>query len=135
MRKSTSVLLEFASAVRIGSSSEANVDGKFSLQRPKMPQRARVLPSSFLAPFLTSIIEKMRMRLNSPRLPVREISRGGTDRPRYTAGALAHGIRDPLASLPPEFGIVSAHMTFEVTPVVRSISADTTRFSNQANAG
>src|SRR5262245_28141350 len=135
MRKSTSVLLEFASAVRIGSSSEAKVDAKFSLQRPKMPQRARVFPSSFLAPFLMSIIEKTRMRLNSPRLPLNESSRGGTDRPRYTAGALAQETREPLASLPPEFGIVSEHMTFEITPVARSMSADTTRFSNQANAG
>src|SRR3954447_11861421 len=135
MKKSTRLLFEFACAVRLASSSAAKVDGKFSLQRPKMPQRARVLPSSFLWPFLMSIIENTRKRLNSPRFPLNDTSRGGTERPRYTAGASsefpnmpsapAHG-RGAPPSFPPDFASVSEHMTFDVAPVVRLMSADTT---------
>src|SRR5881397_1344293 len=87
MRKSTRLLLELASAARIESTDAANVERKFSWQRPKIPHRTRVLPSSFFWPFLTSIIEKMWKRLKNVRLPLNENSRGGTERPRYTIGA------------------------------------------------
>src|SRR5512138_2254472 len=141
MRKSTRLLLEFDSAVRIGSSSDANVLAKFSLHRPKIPPRTRVLLSIFFAPFLTSTSEKTWKRFKRLSVPLNDSSRGGTERPRYTIGAssavpyLPSGpvhSRGVPPSLPCDPGMVSAHITFEVAPVVRSIVADTTRFSNHA---
>src|SRR5436305_3089407 len=144
MRKSSRLLQELASAARIESTDAANVERKFSWQRPKMPQRTRVLPSIFFWPFLTSIIEKMWKRLKNVRLPLKENSRGGTERPRYTIGASsavpylpsrpAHR-RGVPPSLPCEPGIVSEHITLLIAPVCRLIVDDTTRFSYQLNAG
>jgi len=99
-----------------------------------MPQRTRVLPSSFLWPFFTSNMVNTWKRSSSVSVPLNDISRGGTDRPMYTSGAFAHGTPGPLGfSAPP--GSVSAHMRFDATPVVRLNDVDTRRFSNQANAG
>src|SRR4051812_3018963 len=101
-----------------------------------MPHRARVLPSSFVPPFLMSIIEKTCNRLNNLRFPENDISRGGTERPRYTLGASSESPYRPLApaqgrgrppSLPPEPGSVSEHIGLEVAPVCRLIVVDTTR--------
>src|SRR5687768_7634548 len=97
-----------------------------------MPHRARVLPSSLWCPRFTSIIEKTRKRFSSVSVPLNESSRGGTDRPMYTRGAVPHGLADPASSRPPEPGIVSAHIRFDATPVVRLYDVLTRRFSNQA---
>src|SRR4051812_21137802 len=115
------------------SSSAAYTAGKFSLQRPKMPQRARVLPSSFLWPFFTSIIEKTCRRVKRLSVPLNDSSRGGTERPRYTMGAVAHGTTDSFSL--PVTGSASEHIGFEVAPVVRLYVTLRTRRSNQANAG
>src|SRR4029078_7957489 len=114
-----------------------------------MPQRARVLPSSFLPPFFTSSIEKTWKRRKRPSVPLNAISRGGTDRPTHTDGASSDVPYRPSGpaqrrGAPPSFpcdpGIVSEHIGFDPTPNVllaglRSIVVETTRFSNQPKTG
>src|SRR6185503_18538399 len=149
MKKSTRLLLDCAWTARIESIVAPYVAGKFSWQRPKIPQRARVLPSSFLAPFFTSSIEKTWKRRKRPSVPLNDSSRGGTDRPRYTDGASSAVPKRPSApaqrrgappSLPCDPGIVSEHIGFDPTPNfglagLRSIVVETTRFSNQPKTG